>query len=158
MRLSVKTVLPVTAASIMTLSSCSRSVRSRAFDYAVINRKSYTEVLNVIQAQSEGIQQAKLDSLAFRDIFNSTQVAKDSDKIVKFEAIAQDMQSTPNEIDRILTDEGIKSSSQDANMQKEENFQYFADNSMYRKFFNQIGIMNDSLKNICDIASLIIKP
>ena len=76
------------------------------------------------------------------------------------------MQSSFNEIDRILTDEGIsekdynfKSFKLDKDLHDEnEKYQYFADNWMYRKFFGKIGIMTDSIKTVCDKVSNIIKP
>lgn len=165
MTLSIKKVLPLTAAGMLSLASCNNIVQLRSIDYAIIKNKPYTELEKINSAETPSLKQAKLDSLAFRDIFNSTQAAKDSDKIAEFEALAVSMQSSYNEIDKILTDEGItkKEYNFDSfNLQNDNDddvhYQYFADNWMYRKFLTKHGLMTDSVQKVCDLVSRIIKP
>lgn len=165
MKITLRTILPITAAGMITLTSCGNSVNGRVQDYAILRHKSYGQCHNILNSDSQSLTQARLDSMAFRDIFNSTEAAKDSNKVVQFETIAQNMQSTFNEIDRILTDSGISKDEynfESFNLKPESDdnvkYQYFADNWMYRRFFEKNGIMNDSIKNICNLVSCIIRP
>ena len=90
MKVSLKTFMPIIATGSLIAASCGAQSK--------------------IQLATENcLKQADLDSAAYRKIFNSTIAAKDSDKVEQFNRVAADMKSTFNEIDRILTDEGISS-------------------------------------------------
>ena len=79
--------------------------------------------------------------------------------------VAADMKYTFNEIDRILTDEGI--SPKEYNMKNfkladdvdtSRVYQHFADSWMYKNFFKKIGILTPEIAKKCDEAALKTKP
>ena len=150
MNVSLKTFLPVAVASSLMMTSCQTKLAKQ----------------NEIEIAKENcLKQAELDSAVYRNIFNSTAVAKDSDKIAQFNNVAADMKYTFNEIDRMLTDEGI--SPKEYNMGKfklaedvdtSRVYQHFADSWMYKNFFKKIGILTPEVAKKCDEASLKTKP
>ena len=150
MKISLKTFLPVVAIGSLVTASC-------AFQ---IDKRNEIEI-----AEDNCLKKAELDSAVYRNIFNSTAVAKDSDKIAQFNNVAADMKYTFNEIDRILTDEGI--SPKEYNMGKfklaedvdtSRVYQHFADSWMYKNFFKKIGILTPEIAKKCDEAALKTKP
>lgn len=150
MNVSLKTFLPVAVASSLMMTSCQTKLAKQ----------------NEIKIAEENcLKQAELDSVVYRNIFNSTAVAKDSDKIAQFNNVAADMKYTFNEIDRILTDEGI--SPKEYNMKNfkladdvdtSRVYQHFADSWMYKNFFKKIGILTPEIAKKCDEAALKTKP
>ena len=150
MKISLKTFLPVvTVSSLVVASSASQA-----------NKKNEIEI-----AKENCLKQAELDSTVYRNIFNTTAAAKDSDKVAQFNDVAADMKYTFNEIDRMLTDEGI--SPKEYNMGKfklaedvdtSRVYQHFADSWMYKNFFKKIGILTPEIAKKCDEAALKTKP
>ena len=150
MKISLKTFLPVvTVSSLVVASSASQA-----------NKKNEIEI-----AKENCLKQADLDSAAYRNIFNSTAAAKDSEKIAQFNDVAANMKYTFNEIDRILTDEGI--SPKEYNMKNfkladdvdtSRVYQHFADSWMYKNFFKKIGILTPEVDKKCDEVALKTKP
>ena len=150
MKVSLKTFMPIIAAASLIAASC-----------GALSKKTET-----IQLATENcLKQADLDSAAYRKIFNSTIAAKDSDKIEQFNRVAADMKSTFNEIDRILTDEGISSKEYKMENFKLANdvdtsrvYQHFADSWMYKNFFKKIGILTEDVAKQCDEAANKTRP
>ena len=150
MKISLKTFLPVvTVSSLVVASSASQA-----------NKKNEIEI-----AKEYCLKQAELDSTVYRNIFNATATAKDTDKVAQFNDVAADMKYTFNEIDRMLTDEGI--SPKEYNMGKfklaedvdtSRVYQHFADSWMYKNFFKKIGILTPEIAKKCDEAALKTKP
>lgn len=150
MKISLKTFLPVvTVSSLVVASSASQA-----------NKTNEIEI-----AKENCLKQAELDSTVYRNIFNTTAAAKDTDKVAQFNDVAADMKYTFNEIDRILTDEGI--SPKEYNMGKfklaedvdtSRVYQHFADSWMYKNFFKKIGILTPEIAKKCDEAALKTKP
>lgn len=150
MKISLKTFLPVvTVSSLVVASSASQA-----------NKKNEIEI-----AEENCLKQAELDSAVYRNIFNATAAAKDTDKVAQFNDVAADMKYTFNEIDRILTDEGI--SPKEYNMKNfkladdvdtSRVYQHFADSWMYKNFFKKIGILTPEVAKKCDEAALKTKP
>lgn len=150
MKISLKTFLPVvTVSSLVVASSASQA-----------NKKNEIEI-----AKENCLKQAELDSTVYRNIFNTTAAAKDTDKVAQFNDVAADMKYTFNEIDRMLTDEGI--SPKEYNMGKfklaedvdtSRVYQHFADSWMYKNFFKKIGILTPEIAKKCDEAALKTKP
>lgn len=149
MKILMKTILPIAAATSFAVTSC-------------LNDK--TNSISEENYEDRSLKQAELDSAAYRNIFNLTHAAKDSVKVCEFNNIAAAMKSSFNEIDCILTDSGISPEEY-----KMENFQlsdkdtscvyqHFADNWMYRNFFTKIGIMSDSIAKKCDEAEKQTRP
>ena len=149
MKVLLKSFIPVIAAGSLITSSCKPQSNT-----------------NSIQTATENcLKQADLDSAGYRNIFNSTIAAKDSDKIEQFNRVAADMKSTFNEIDRILTDEGISSKEYKMENFKLANdvdtsrvYQHFADSWMYKNFFKKIGILTEDVAKQCDEAANKTRP
>lgn len=150
MNVSLKTILPVAVASSLIMTSCQTKLAKQ----------------NEIEIAEENcLKQAELDSAVYRNIFNSTAAAKDSDKIAQFNDVAANMKYTFNEIDRILTDEGI--SPKEYNMgdfkladdvDTSRVYQHFADSWMYKNFFKKIGILTPEVAKKCDKAAEKTRP
>ncbi len=150
MNVSLKTILPVAVASSLIMTSCQTKLAKQ----------------NEIEIAEENcLKQAELDSAVYRNIFNSTAAAKDSDKIAQFNDVAANMKYTFNEIDRILTDEGI--SPKEYNMgdfkladdvDTSRVYQHFADSWMYKNFFKKIGILTPEVAKKCDEAAEKTRP
>ena len=150
MKISLKTFLPVVAIGSLITASCTSQ----------IDKRNKVEI-----AEENCLKQAELDSTVYRNIFNSTAAAKDSDKITQFNDVAANLKYTFNEIDRILTDEGI--SPKEYNMKNfklaedidtSRVYQHFADSWMYKNFFKKIGILTPEIAKKCDEAALKTKP
>ena len=150
MKISLKTFLPVVAIGSLITASCASQIDKRN---------------KVKIAEENCLKQADLDSAAYRNIFNSTAAAKDSEKIAQFNDVAANMKYTFNEIDRILTDEGI--SPKEYNMKNfkladdvdtSRVYQHFADSWMYKNFFKKIGILTPEVEKKCDEVALKTKP
>ena len=150
MKISLKTFFPVVAIGSLVTVSCASQIDKR----------------NEIEIAKENcLKQAELDSAVYRNIFNSTVAAKDSDKIAQFNDVAADMKYTFNEIDRILTDEGISPKEYNMKIFKLADdvdtsrvYQHFADSWMYKNFFKKIGILTPEVEKKCDEAALKTKP
>lgn len=150
MKISLKTFLPVVAIGSLVTASCASQIDKR----------------NAIEIAEENcLKQAELDSAVYRNILNSTSVAKDSDKIAQFNNVATGMKYTFNEIDRILVDEGI--SPKEYNMKNfkladdvdtSRVYQHFADSWMYKNLFKKMGILSDSIAKKCDEVAEKTKP
>ena len=69
MKISLKTFFPVVAIGSLVTASCASQ----------IDKRNEIEI-----AEENCLKQAELDSAVYRNIFNSTAVAKDSDKIAQF--------------------------------------------------------------------------
>ena len=174
MKISCKTFLP--AFSILALVSCS-DVNKRARDYMLETNRTQSELNELTKSGSEHIIQTKLDSIAYRDIFNSTQASKDSGNIANFNKIASSMKNDSislnmwnamGEINKKLIDAGITVKDYNAIKDKDRFYrsdvervntrQHYADDWAYRKFFKHIGILNDSIAKKCDEVSKKIRP
>ena len=150
MKISLKTFLPVVAIGSLVTASCASQ----------IDKRNEIEI-----AEENCLKQAELDSTVYRNIFDATAAAKDSDKITQFNDVAANMKYTFNEIDRILTDEGI--SPKEYNMKNfkladdvdtSRVYQHFADSWRYKKFFKKIGSLTPEVEKKCDEVALKTKP
>lgn len=167
--MNIKAIMPICAAGLLTLTACS-DVKKRAKDYLSENNhtlRTYNEVISADNIQS------KLDSVAYRDVFNSTKASKDSTLDAEFNKITTKMRGTGSgwerwvDINKRLENEGIKlkdfdkidltDTSIDDGVRINKR-QHYADDWAYRKFFTKIGIMNDSIAKICDNISIKIRP
>lgn len=150
MNVLLKTVLPLTAAGALFISSCSNNKK-------VQNSNNEKQTVYQPASEDKSIKQAELDSTAYRNIFNATFAAKDSDLVNQFNELAANLKSTFNEIDLMLTEEQFPDyRMEDFNLSIDADtscvYQHYADSKMYRKFFEKIGIMNDSIAKVCDEA------
>ena len=176
MKVSFKTFMPMAVAGMLSLASC-ETVNDRARKYMSETNRTQMELEELTRGEDEGTIQSRLDSLAYRDIFNSTQAAKDSVHVAEFNKIAAKMR--PNvkggdmwgkiaAIDVRMIEEGISIKELEKIDDKDIIFkedpkrinirQHYADDWAYRKFFSKIGIMNDSIAKKCDEVSKKIRP
>ena len=165
MNVSLKTFIPITLASALTLTACDSDVKSLAHQYCVENNKTAKEYRDIATTMGSDKQISKLDSMAYLDIFKGTKLAKDSAKVAEFNQIAS---SYRNQIvDRKATlafqeKKAISSSMslKDYNeMCKSNNHawrQHNLDNFAYQKFFQENGILDKNIKKRCDEYSKIV--
>lgn len=175
MKVSFKTFMPLAAVGMLSLASC-ETVNDRAQKYMSETNRTQLELEELTQGEDENTVQSRLDSLAYRDIFNSTQAAKDSAHVAEFNKIAAtmrpkvqgDMWDKMAAIDIRMVKEGISIKELEEIKDKDSMFktdpkrvlirQHYADDWAYRKFFSKIGIMNDSIADKCDEVSKKIRP
>lgn len=174
MNVSLKTFMPVVAAGLLGLNACSH-VEERAKDY--MQDKAYSEFVELTNTSNTTLIQSRLDSLAYRDIFNGTKLANDSASVAEFNKIAACLRGYNNEydcsqrivaIEKGLKDQGILT--KDFSIVKDlsatfaetlvqaNKLQHYADDWAYRKFFTQKRIMTDELSKQCDEVSKKIRP
>lgn len=176
MNVSLKTFMPAAAAGLLTLSACD-SVKDRAADYMA--DRSYSEYLEVTSGNNLTFVQSKLDSVAYRDIFNGTKAAKDSTLVAEFNKIAAstrgydskvpDVWQRKEYIKKNIVNQGITTRELKAIEDKDDRlddgdetrinkFQHFADDWAYRKFFKEKGLMTPELAKKCDEVPKKIRP
>lgn len=153
MKVSLKTFLPMSVVGAMALASCeSAAVDEYVRTYCKQNDKSAAEYYELQNLPNRIIKMSKLDSTAYRDIFNTTQLAKDSSAVAEFNKIASEYRFVDESFKRVQ--EFQKQKSIDAGMSMYEHFnlnsykglairQYLLDRYAYNKFFKEKGLMND---------------
>jgi len=176
MNVSLKTFMPAAAAAgLLTLSACG-DVRDRAAKYMA--EKPYSEYLELTGSNNSILIQSKLDSVAYRDIFNGTNAAKDSAIVAEFNKIASNTRGYESEtlgcwqrkdkIKKSIIKQGITTRELQAIDSKDKfsdgdetrvcTFQHYADDWAYRTFFKDKGIMTQELAKKCDEVSKQIRP
>lgn len=175
MNVSLKTFMPAAAAGLLALTSCT-SASQRAKVY--MKDKPYLEYQELTDTENETLIQSRLDSMAYRDIFNGTKLAKDSASVAEFNKIAAEMRGyqpketnhwnrrnavrstlinqhiTTQELDKIESNTSFL----DGDLKETNQYQHDADDWAYRKFFTKKGIMTDGLAKKCDEVSKLIRP
>ena len=127
------------------------------------------------------VRQATLDSMAYRDLFNGTKLAKDSKAVADFNALAARMKTDSMETDNrfIVHDEIVTKTSKegisqeaidnldfideytDGDLTAEEHVakrQYMADREVYAKFFADRGLMKGDFEQKYDSITNVIRP
>ncbi len=166
MKVSLKTFMPAMAASLIVLSSCS-DVNKRAQKY--MEDKPFSEYAKLTSTPNSEEVQSRLDSMAYRDLFEGYKASKDSAKMAEFNKIAARMRanSSGNNTDKCISIRqnlikngisvkdynNINSQVYQCNQYSLNRLQHLADDWAYRKFFQEIGIMNDELSKKCDEVS-----
>lgn len=179
MQISLKTFFPA-AAGLFALTSCN-AVDDRAKNYMQETNHTQKELNAITENSYDDVEkQSMLDSAAYRDIFNSTQAAKDSSKIADFNKIAAGMRAKDRksgdywsrfyDINDKLVNAGITIKDFDRIDETDTNClvdpddvrtarrQHYADDWAYRTFFKKIGIYKDSIAKKCDEISEKIRP
>lgn len=150
MKIALKTFMPMVVAGSLMIAACQ-------------TKQKKAEQIEI--ATENCLKQAELDSIEYRNIFNSTNAAKDSDKIEQFNNLAGSLKFRFNEIDKMLNEEGISSKeynledfklADDADTSKV--YQHFADSWMYKNFFKKIGILTPEIAKKCDEAKEKTRP
>lgn len=125
---------------------------NNAVRYCRNHDKTQLELEQILSDDNETRSvQSKLDSMAYRDIFNSTCAAKDSAAVAQFNKIASKYDNTieARGLDNIKKD-GISAREFDEITAVGGNLRQFkTDKFAYRNFFKKIGIMNDGLDKKC---------
>lgn len=164
MKVSLKTMLPIMTLGLATLTSCTScsDSYSRTKDYCYKHGKTQEEFEEIVNAGGDkwnsAKRQSKLDSMAYRDIFNTTSAVKDSATVAEFNKLAK----------KYLTDgetskkckENLKAEKISAkeygdifyNSDTSPQMQHEADKWGYRNFFKKIGIMTPEFEKKCDEA------
>ena len=184
MRISLKAAMPIITASCIAAVSCT-SVNDNTKEYLRKHNRAQTEYNDLFNGLENGnemnnvILQSRLDSMAYRDIFNSTQASKDSSKVADFNKIASQyradipkseknvLDSARNSIEKKLTNSKIAIKDLEyikLNVRRHSRrdvysvitMQHLADDWAYRKFFNKIGIYKDNIPQECDKVSKAI--
>ncbi len=178
MNVSMKTVLPITVAAIIAGASSCSSVDDRAKKYMIENNYSQKDLNSITESLYPTTVQSKLDSAAYRDIFMSTEAAKDSTTVAEFNKIAAKFRASEDaehykdkisDIKNKAAEAGISAKTMDiidntADISfihsvriKSNIYQHFVDDWAYRTFFEKIGL-NDSIMKKCDEVSRKIAP
>ena len=128
--------------------------------------------------EQECILQATLDSMAYRDLLNTTKAANDSEIVAEFNALAgrtnisritldkNDTNVAPNKakILKMVKNEGVtKKEYDEVNAYEKEipeysHTQHFADKLLYSKFFTKHGLMTKDFKEKFDSIANVIRP
>ena len=174
MKVSLKTFLPFAATGLFVLSSCN-DVRLRTQQY--LNSAPSSALREMIDVDNPTLIQSRLDSMAYRDIFEGNIASKDSNLVAEFNKIASntrgynnddDISAKKNKIENCLKEQGITHQELEdiknkehfafGNLSKLNTFQHYADDWAYRKFFEKIGIMDEKMNAKCDSVSDVIRP
>lgn len=112
------------------------------------------------------LTQSKLDSVAYRDVFETTQAAKDSSKVAEFTKIAQ--QNRSNDVYKKLADKATvkeyKNILKDSKKVRwndywgHEYIQHKIDSIAYRQFFEKHNLLNDKTLKLFNKVSNQVKP
>ena len=185
MKVSLKTCAPLLAVGTMALSSCYNTPTSNMKKYMMETNRTQAELNQLTKGLSSNnvkdltVAQSRLDSMAYRDLFNTTSAAKDSTKVANFNKIAARYradfdqntsfyeygQNMDTKYDKPILSikelEDIKSKTKEQTVSDDIKLyylQHFADDWAYRKYFQKIGIYKDGMAEKCDELSEQLKP
>lgn len=161
MNVSLKTFLPITLVGAMTLTSCDDgyAVDKIASKYCLDNNKTEKDYRNIVLTKSPSDKVSKLDSIVYRDIFETTKLAKDSAKIAEFNKIASSYRApadysvdAPTSQKNKATEAGMlhKDFQTMTSYGKISIRQNLLDNFVYKKFFQENGILDRNVEQKCD--------
>mgnify|MGYP004574507535 FL=1 len=163
MNVSLKSVLPVSmaVAGAVALTSCEHNMEFNKFthDYCINNNKTENDYHDVVYAKGLAESVSKLDSMVYRDMFETTKLAKDSAKVAEFNEIAKAYRAPSNYSEDVLTSQ-INKARKAGMLHKDyvemtsytttRQRQNFLDNFAYKKFFKENGVLNRNLEKKCD--------
>ena len=160
MKVSLKTFLPMSVAGAMSLTSCF-TVNDAIDKYCEDNNKSANEYYELYNLPNSVVKTSKLDSLAYRDIFNTTHLAKDSSAVADFNKIAAEYRAPKKAVGSRPVKEFQRQKAIAVGMTLNEyreldSFkrpqvrQHLLDKYGYKKFFEANGIWDDSIKAMCE--------
>ncbi len=139
-------------------------------------QKEYEELMyqNLKYPKNQQIMtmQSTLDSMVYRDLFNTTRLADDSSAVADFNALAgrtniskvypdDTKVSNSERIAKILKDENVTMSEYDSVISPEtfeSTQQHFADKLLYSKFFKKHGLTTKDFQAKFDSVSKLAKP
>lgn len=157
MNIATKILLPLSIATIC--ASCESVADKAAKEYCSINNKSIKEYCEIANEKNETIKMSKLDSMAYRDIFETTHLAKDSNAISEFNNIAAQYRNnqfiTDEEIHNFQMKKAFNENMSYKDFESIKNYkvqwlrQSILDNFAYQKFFKEKGVLSEDVKNMC---------
>ncbi len=161
MNVSLKTFLPITLVGAMTLTSCDDgyAVDKIASKYCLDNNKTEKDYRNIVLTKSPSDKVSKLDSIVYRDILETTKLAKDSAKIAGFNKIASSNRApadysvdTPTSQKNKAIEAGMlhKDFQIMTSYGKTSICQNLLDNFVYKKFFKENGVLDKNVEQKCD--------
>lgn len=124
---------------------------------------SVNKPVKVITLHDYAVVQSKLDSVAYKDIFMTTNAVKDSTKLAEFNKIAGIGRMTQGDLTQKLKETGITVKEFDKIIdeapwteKRYEHFQFATDSINYHKFFKKHNLLNKkTLKMIKDVSKRI---
>lgn len=167
----IKKMLGVIAIGSCALTGCKLdpNLNERTKEYMMDKPiKEYEQVIEGFNSRyhSNNVTQSKLDSVAFRDVFNGTNAAKDSSKVAEFNKIASvnrasyvidNLKKTgvsTREFDEIRKEaDKLSWSPKKVGDPYHEHIQFKTDSIQYRKFFEKHNLLNEKtlkhFNNVC---------
>ena len=117
---------------------------------------------------SAAYMQSCLDSLAYREIFTSSQAAADSAAVVEFNKLASSMRINDrykslksdlyDKLSKMVTHKQFKQIKNEAEKDIFLTLQFKADSVAYRRFFEKHGLMNKDIERKLTMAAKKIRP
>lgn len=159
MKISLKTFLPVSMIGALSLTSCYDPVNSLTHIYCSENNKTVKDYYNIVNEENLTTKMSKLDSMAYRDIFESTRLAKDSNAVAEFNSIAdfyrsnkESEEDTKAFQEETAIEEGMLFKDYNEMIHSASAYlrQHIFDRFAYQKFFQTKGIYDDSVKTKFD--------
>lgn len=159
MKISLKTFLPASMIGAMSLTSCYDPVNSLTHFYCSENNKTTKDYFNIVNEENLTTKMSKLDSMAYRDIFESTRLAKDSNAVAEFTSIAdfyrsnkESEEDTKAFQEETAIEDGMPFKDYNEMIHSASAYlrQHIFDRFAYQKFFQTKGVYNDSVKAKCD--------
>lgn len=160
--LTPKKLFPFVAAGLMTLTSCATIQQIKTREYCLGTGRSqaeYEEVMSKL-GDTKADNQARLDSLAYRDIFNGTRLANDSAAVADFNKIYQNRYTTEN-FANFLKENNIDVENYEYIMHSkisDAKKQFEADYFLYNKFFEKHGLYSLDMKDKIERAAFFLYP
>jgi hypothetical protein len=156
-----KKLFPVVAAGLI-LTGCATIQQYKTKEYCLGTNRTETEYWDIMNkmGSTKADQQARLDSLAFRDIFNGTQLANDSAAIADFNKIYQNRLYTEN-CEKFLKENDISMEDYDYIINSKQNDakrQFEADYFLYNKFFEQKGLKTQEVNDKIERTAFYLYP
>ena len=164
-RKPARRILPY-AIGALALTSCTNR-ETQIIGYCNLTNRNAKEYLESIDKKVyRAGAQAVLDSLVYRDLFNSSMLAKDSSAITEFNNISTTYRynsASPAKIDEF--NKKIASSGLSPDNCKQitlkllpENRQFVADKFLFKKFFTEKGVMNEDFASKFERISAFLNP
>ena len=135
-----KKMFPLVAAGLMTLTSCATLEQAKVKEYCLCTNRTETEYWDIMNkmGDTKSDQQARLDSLVYRDIFNGTKLAFDSAAVADFNKIYSNRLYTENHNNFLkengCTDEDIEGIERLNDKKKQFETDYYLFNRLLDKY------------------------
>lgn len=162
MKISLKTFFPMAMAvsGAIALTSCDgHSIDKITSEYCLNNGKTEKDFKNIASTKDDSYKISKLDSIAYRDIFETTNLAVDSAKIAEFNKLASSCRAPEDysvDISTFQKNKATEAGMLHKDFQTMTSYgktsirQNLLDNFVYKKFFLENGVLNKNVEQKCD--------